>query len=360
MKKIFRNLFLAAVALTAFAACEDKNRNTEELIDPWLRERTPVNVRLESQIGPAIISHDWRTDDLGSVAVSLITTGLDLSAVKVVALDFQYPDSEFCPTASIRPGDTVDLSDGSAEFVVTSKNGETRTYTITYDVFTDNLEGCYSFTKVGGLLDTSGAVPQASLVMIGGFEGWITYCQVMDKYWIWTNDYNPRDEDDNTLSFRLERADDQTGETFGTIVNTPGPDGKYANYIFKGIDINEEYRLIPAGKSRWAKHGDGYITIYAYEDAEYKNPLHKLELLEKGEHKFWSEAVQAEGGSAEKVVNVPELALHRSFGEGPFNNETSNWGDERWYANNIRNVFWLIKKESDSALPEHDEYLHAE
>ena len=360
MKKHLRLLLLSVAASMVFSACQERERNTEELIDPWLRERTPVNVRLESQIGPAVISHDWRTDDQGSVTVSLITTGLDLSAVKVVALDFKYPDSEFCPEASIRPGDTVDLSDGSAEFVVTSKNGETRTYTITYSVFTDTLEGCYSFTKVGGLLDTSGAVPQASLVMIGGFDGWITYCQVMDKYWIWTGDYNPRDEDDNTLSFRLERADDQTGETFGTIVNTPGPDGKYANYIFKGIDINEEYRLIPAGKSRWAKHGDGYITIYAYEDAEYTTPLHKLELLEKGDHKFWSEAVQAEGGSAEKIVNVPELALHRSFGEGPFNNETSNWGDERWYANNIRNVFWLIKKDSDSALPDHDEYLNAE
>jgi len=357
MKKIFRNLFLAAVAAVVFVSCENKERNTEELIDPWLRERTPVNVRLESQIGPALITQDWRHDEAGSVSVSLITNGLDMSAVKVVALDFKYPESEFCRTASIKPGDTVDLSDGSAEFVVTSKNGETRTYTLTYTVFTDTLEGSYSFTKVGGLLDTSGAVPPASLVMIGGFEGWITYCQVMDKYWIWTGDYNPRDEDDNTLSFRLEKADDQTGETFGTIVNTPGPDGKYANYIFKTYDINEQYRLIPEGKSRWAKHGDGYITIYAYEDAEYTTPLHKLELLEKGEHKFWSEAVQAEGGSAEKTVNVPELALHRSFGPGPFNNDTSNWGDERWYANNIRNVFWLIKKDSDSPIADHDEYL---
>ena len=357
MKKNLRHLLLSVAALMTFSACQQSERNAEELIDPWLRERTPVNVRLESQIGPAVISHDWRTDELGSVGVSLITTGLDMSAVKVVALDFQYPDSEFCPTASIGPGDTVDLSDGSAEFVVTAKNGETRTYTITYNVFTDTLEGCYSFTKVGGLLDTSGAVPLASLVMIGGFEGWVTYCQVMDKYWIWTGDYNPRDEDDNTLSFRLEKADDQTGETFGTIVNSAGPDGKYANYIFKGIDINEEYRLIPAGKSRWAKHGDGYITIYAYEDSGYTKPLHKLELLEKGEHKYWSETLQAEGGSAEKIVNVPELALHRSFGEGPFNNETSNWGDERWYANNIRNVFWLIKKDSDSPLENHDDYL---
>ena len=180
MKMIFRNLLLAALAGTALASCAEKPRNTEELIDPWLRERTPVNVRLESQIGPAIISQDWRNDETGSISVSLITNGLDMTKVKVVALDFKYPESEFCPTASIKPGDTIDLSDGSAEFVVTSKNGETRTYTVTYSVFTDTLEGTYSFTKVGGILDKSGAVPEASLVMIGGFEGWITYCQVMD------------------------------------------------------------------------------------------------------------------------------------------------------------------------------------
>ena len=123
MKKILRHLFLSVAAVMAFSACQEAKRNTEELTDPWLRERTPVNVRLESQIGPAVISQDWRTDELGSVVVNLITTGLDMSAVKVVALDLQYPDSEFCREASIKPGDTVDLSDGSAEFVVTSKNG---------------------------------------------------------------------------------------------------------------------------------------------------------------------------------------------------------------------------------------------
>ena len=174
MKKIFINLFLAAVAMTAFASCNEKERNTEELIDPWLRERTPVNVRLESQIGPAIITQDWRSDEVGAVSVSLITAGLDMSAVKVVALDFQYPESEFCPTASLKPGDTVDLSDGTADFVVTAKTGETRTYTISYTVFTDPLEGCYSFTPVGGILDTTHGY-KCGCVMIGGFEKWITY-----------------------------------------------------------------------------------------------------------------------------------------------------------------------------------------
>ena len=366
MKKIFRNLFLAAVALTAFASCGEKERNEEELIDPWLRERTPVNVRLETQIGPAVITHDWRTENVGTVSVQLITATLDLTAVRVVALDFQYPDSEFCPTASIKAGDTIDLSDGTAEFTVTSKSGETRTYTISYTEFVDPLEGCYSFTPVGGILDTSHSY-KCACVMIGGFEKWITYCQVMDKHWLW--DYNrvywPQNEDDNILSFRLERADDITGETFGTIVNTPGPDGKYADYQFKkatddpapSYDINKEYRLIPAGKGRWAKHGDGFITIYAYEDADYTTPLHKLELLEKGEHKFWSEALDSNGESAEKSVNVPSLAFHRSFGEGPFNNKTDDWSDARWYVNNIRNVFWLIQKDSDTALENHNELL---
>ena len=110
MKKIYRHLFLAAVASMALASCTEEPRNTEELVDPWLRERTPVNLRLESQIGAAVITDNWRNDEEGSVTVSLITGGLDMSAVKVVALDFKYPDSEFCPTASIAPGSTLDFS----------------------------------------------------------------------------------------------------------------------------------------------------------------------------------------------------------------------------------------------------------
>ena len=394
MKKNLRHLILSVAAIMALSGCQEKLRNTEELVDPWLRERTPVNVRLDRQIGPAIISSDWRTDSLGTVSVSLVTPELDMSAVKVVALDFAYPESEHCPSASIKPGDTIDLSDGFEEFVVTAKTGETRTYTITYTNFKDPIEGCYSFTPVGGILDTSHSY-KCGCVMIGGFEKWITLCQVMDKHWLW--DYNriywPQNEDDNILSFRLDRADDQTGETFGTIVNTPGPDGKYADYQLKSskddpkpvYNINEQYRLIPAGKSRWAKHGDGYITIYAYEDVNYEKPLHKLELLDKnhksfnpkyvvkddkgepikenGEDKtieayvFWEGALDSNGITAEKALTIPSLAFHRSFGEGPFTNKTDDWSDARWYVNNIRNVFWFVQKDTDSVLEDHEEWL---
>ena len=384
MKKHFRNLLLSVVAISAFAACQEKPRNTEELVDPWLRERTPVNVRLQSQVGPAIISSDWRTDHLGTVVVSLVTPDIDLSAVKVVALDFAYPESEFCPTADLKPGDLIDLTDGFEEFTVTAKTGETRTYTITYNDFKDELEGTFSFTPVGGLLDKALSDQyRCGCIMIGGFETDIILCQVMDKFWLWWDysknppepkDYWPIYEDDNILSFRLDRVDDITGETFGTVVNTPGADGKYADYQLKDLksdrepsyDINDEYRLIPKGKARWAKHGDGFITIYAYEDAEYKNPMHKLELLDKTQdnydketdkYVFWKGALNASGADNSKSITVPALALHRSFGEGPFMNETNNWGEERWYVNNIRNVFWLIQKDTDSALEDHADWL---
>ena len=392
MKKNFRHLILSVAAVLAFSGCQEKLRNTEELVDPWLRERTPVNVRLESQIGPAIIGSDWRTDSLGTVSVSLVTPELDMSAVKVVALDFAYPESEFCPTASLKPGDTIDLSDGFEEFVVTAQTGETRTYTITYTNFKDPLEGTYSFTPVGPLMpDAIGKHDyKCGCIAIGGFENKIILFQMNDKHWLWgltkyayDGIHWPNNENDNVLSFRLDRADDVTGQTFGTVVNTPGADGKYANYIFTDsdgkdaygqdleiltYDVNDDYRLIPAGKSRWAKLGDGFVTIYAYDDEEYKKPLHKLQVLDKTQenydkendvYSYWADAYDG----SEKLVTVPSLALHRSFGEGPFtvgldgDGVKYKWGEEHYYANNIRNVFWLIQKDTDSALEDHEEWL---
>jgi hypothetical protein len=331
--------------MTALASCDEKARNTEELTDPWLRERTPVNLRLESQIGAAVISDDWRNDETGSVAVSLITGGLDMSAVKVVALDFEFPDSEYCPTASIGAGSTIDLSDGTAEFTVTAYNGETRTYTISYSVFTDPLEGCYSFTPIGGILD--GSAPLIAFIIHGGWDDAEVRSTVMDKWWHWGDGYMPTDEDDNILSFRLEEADAETGATFGTLVNYAGPDGKYANYMYQNWnDVNGKYRIFPTGKSRWAKPGDGSIVVYAYEDSEYKTPLWTVSLYGAGDHTF-----------STQTVTVPNLAFGRAH-EGPFNVIDYNWPDSRWFTDNIRNTFWLVQQDTDTPLDNHDELLN--
>lgn len=344
MKKNLRHLFLAAVAVLAFSSCEEQPRNTEELIDPWLRERTPVNLRLESQIGAAVITDNWRNDQEGSVVVSLITGGLDMSAVKVVALDFEFPDSEYCPKADIAPGSTIDLSDGTADFTVTAYNGETRTYTISYSQFKDPLEGTYSFTQIGGLLDAN--APMSAFIIHGGWDDAEVRSTVMDKWWHWGDGYMPTDEDDNILSFRLEEADAETGATFGTLVNEAGPDGKYANYMFQNWnDMNGKYRIFPIGKSRWGKPGDGSIVVYAYEDENYENPLWTVNLYEAGDHTF-----------STQTITVPVLAFGRSH-PGPFDVIDYNWPDSRWFTDNVRNTFWLVQKDTDDPLENHSELL---
>ena len=342
-----KNLFMIPLAAAALAAlaCTAEPRNTEPLTDPWLRERTPVNVRLESQIGAAVISDDWRDDSNGTVSVSLITNSLDLSRVKVEAIDFKFPDSEYCPKASISPGGTIDLSSGSGSFVVTAYNGETRTYTVTYTTFKDPLEGTYTFTRVPGILDKANA-PACAMIIVGGWDGEVVRSTVMDKWWHWGKGYMPTNEDDNTLSFRLEKADAETGDTFGTLVNTPGADGLYANYLYNNeIDVNDRYRILPAGKSRWSKDGSGSISIYTYEDDGYTAPLYKVELITGGEKTY-------SGVS----FTVPALAFTRAY-PGPFNIKDWNYPDTRWYTDNLRNVFWLVQKDSDEPLANHSDLL---
>ena len=346
MSTFVNRFVLGAVTLVAALACTEEPRNTEPLVDPWLRERTPVNLRLESQIGAAVISDDWRNDGAGSVVVNLITGGLDLSAVRVQALDFKFPDSEFCPTASIGPGSTLDLSSGSASFVVTAHNGETRTYTVTYTQFKDPLEGTYTFTPVGGILD--GSAPACAFIIVGGWDGAEVRSTVMDKWWHWGTGYMPTDEDDNTLSFRLEGADPESGATYGTLVNTPGENGLYANYVYNNsIDVNDKYRIFPAGKSRWGKPGvdSKMLYIFDYADEGYTTPLYGVELIEAGNHEY-----------AGVNFDVPNLAFGRSF-PGPFDVIDYNWPDTRWFTDNVRNTFWLVKKDADTPIADHSDYL---
>ena len=337
-------MFLASPLLFC-VSCKEEARNTEPLTDPWLRERTPVNIRLEGQIGAAAISDNWRDDSMGSVTVSLITTGLDITKVKVLAMDFKYPDSEFCPRASISQGSTVDLSSDQTTFTVTAYNGETRTYTLSYTRFKDPLEGTYSFTPINGILDASNA-PKSAFVIVGGWDGEVVRSTLMDKWWHWDAGYMPTDEDDNMLSFRLETADATTGETYGTLVNTPGPDGKYANYMYENeTDMNGKYRIIPAGKSRWHKTDDNYFFLHAWEDVEYADPLYAVYLSGPGEQ-------SVDGVS----MTVPAMALARAH-SGPFNVIDWNYPDTRWFTDNVRYTVWLVKKDSDSPLDSHSSYL---
>lgn len=335
------NYVFMLMTICFFTACSETEHNTEPLVDPWTRERTPVNFRLESQIGSAVITDDWRNDAVGTIHVSLITGGLDMSKVKINAFDFKFPHSEYCPKASVHVGDVIDLSNGSTQITVTAYNGETRTYTVDYEQFTDPLEGTYVHAPIAGILD--GSAPQSSMVIIGGWTDAIVMSTDMDKSWHWGEGYTHNDEMDNTLSFMLTDADPETGLTRGTTLNHAGADGKYANYVYNNTDdVNAFYRIFPAGASRWAKDADGNIHVYDIADTEYAKELYIVKFLAAGAYTF-----------STKDVTVTDCAFMREH----VTEEVIdwNWPDTRWMVNNIRNTFWMMRKTSDVPMKEPNE-----
>jgi len=334
---------LVCLSGTLLFGCYENEDSGPDMVDPWLRERTPVSLRLENQIGAAVITNDWRHDESGTIRVQLVTGGIaDWSKVKVVDIGLQYN-----ATASISAGSTLDMSSGTGSFVVTAETGETRTYTVSYDSFKEPLEGVYLLDPISGIIEKN--APKSAMILIGGWDDAVVCSTAMDKSWHWGDGYMPTDEDDNIISIKLERVNEETGTSYGTLVNHSGPDGKFANYVFRNDpnrDVNAFYRILPIGKSRWSKGGEnGEISIYAWEDTDYATPLWKVEQLAAGPYTFWG-----------KDLTVPAFAFHRSF-PGPYDWIDWNWPDDRWLVHNIRETFWFVKKDSDSPLENHDELL---
>ena len=345
MRKLLLPLFCVCAG-ALLGGCYENESSAPDMVDPWLRERTPVSFRLENQIGEAVITHDWRHDDEGAVSVRLVTGAInDMAAVKVEGIELQYG-----ATASVQAGSTLDLSSGKGSFVVTAETGETREYSVSYSAFEEPLEGVYLFDPRGGILD--GSAPKSAFIVLGGFDGSIVMSTAMDKWWQWGEGYMPTDEDDNKVSFKLARVDEQTGVSYGTILNLPGDDGKWANYMYQNKsekDVNGKYRILPKGKARWAKNpSSGDVTFYAWEDADCTTPLWTSKQLGGGTHDFW-----------DKQVPVDGLSFYREH-PGPFTNGMDDWSDDRWYVNNIRHTFYLMKKSSDKPLDNHDALLENE
>lgn len=262
MRKLLLPLFCVCAG-ALLGGCYENESSAPDMVDPWLRERTPVSFRLENQIGEAVITHDWRHDDEGAVSVRLVTGAInDMAAVKVEGIELQYG-----ATASVQAGSTLDLSSGKGSFVVTAETGETREYTVTYSAFIEPFEGVYDldYDASKHSEDNYENGDAFALWFFGGSNDGC-YCQsLMWKHWNWNGGYKPMVEDDNVITIKLEGVDAETGDAYGTCMNDAGPDGKYADFVWNsngGHDLKKFYRCIPEGESTWRKDGKtGLITF---------------------------------------------------------------------------------------------------
>ena len=178
----------------------------------------------------------------------------DLSRVEVEYITLSYK-----ATGSVESGGTIDFTDPSPEIVVSSPNGDVRTYKLNMTEFTETLTGKYriSVSKIFG-----GTGP-----MYGG--GAVVDPAV--KSWCWNSaGFGPSAEYDDYLDITLDEITDD-GNTVGTCMHYGGVDGKHWNCIFEAsmnkegkdqIDLHNFYRQIPIGKSTWRRsYSDNTITF---------------------------------------------------------------------------------------------------
>lgn len=178
----------------------------------------------------------------------------DMSKVRVETLTLSYK-----ATANVASGGTIDFTKGDPQIVVTSPNGESRTYTLEMTEFTETLTGTYTISNLWVYGGTGAAYDCTKLY------------KPADKSWCWNGEgRGPAAEMDNYLVFTLGEilAD---GNTTGTCMNWAGEDAKNWDCVFAGasnpdtgkpVDLTQFYRQIPKGESTWLRnYSDGTITF---------------------------------------------------------------------------------------------------
>lgn len=244
MKKIIKIILLACIAFTQQACQKDVMDDINE--GGWNHERSLLNIQFENQVGTATIENIDETT--GSVELSInVDAAPDLSNIKLKKIEVSYQ-----AVSSLKPGEALNFENDSrsASFTVTSTTGESREYTITVSEFKEELIGTWdikALTVYGG----TGPEYGGGAVML-----------LAAKPWCWSSTHGPKVECDNTLTFIMTDVSEE-GNTSGTCINSPGNDGKYADFIFNGsqnkenpgvdIDLKKFYRQIPEGESTWVR-----------------------------------------------------------------------------------------------------------
>ncbi|PST83758.1 hypothetical protein C7T94_08745 [Pedobacter yulinensis] len=202
------------------------------------------------QIGPAEINRS-----AGTVTVKVLMQGnTDLSNVR--------PSIQSSYKASISPasGEPVNFTanGNKTRYTVRAESGQQREWTVEVIPFTETILGTYAVTD---------------LVVYGGtgpeYNG-AAVLKMTDKPWIWPAADGPAAELDNQLTFTFGGVTAE-GNTFGTISNTAGADGKYANFLFTGTpqtDVNNFYRTIPKGEGKWTRNYVTNTVTFTFSDGK--------------------------------------------------------------------------------------------
>lgn len=265
MKSYYKLMALACVAM-GLQACE-KDLQDDIEGGKWNHERQVIEIKMENQIGAAEIEVDDATT--GTIELQInIDAVPDLKNVKIAALQLSYQAK-----SSVGVGDALnfDNPERTASMTVTAATGQQREYTIHMSEFRETLVGKW---QIQSLKVYAGTGPEYGGAAVMTFT---------DKPWCWRDNAGPAWEEDNTLTFTMTGVSD-SGNTMGTCVNDPGPDGKYGDFTYVGnnpenpgvnIDLDHFYRQIPTGESTWERdYAAGTVT---FTDANGKQTTGRFE-----------------------------------------------------------------------------------
>jgi len=141
MKKI-NYAFLLLLVVSQFACVTDPLKEIEE--GKWNNERSVINIKLENQVGKAVIE---RIDDqTGTILLAINADAVsDLSSIKLSSIQLSYG-----ATSNVNVGESLNFNNASQSttMTVTSPTGKSREYTITATSFKETILGTYKITNL--------------------------------------------------------------------------------------------------------------------------------------------------------------------------------------------------------------------
>lgn len=243
---------LLLIIISQFACITDPLKEIEE--GNWNNERSIINIKLDNQVGKAVIT---RIDDkTGTILLAINADAVsDLSQIKLNSIQLSYG-----AVSNVKVGEALNFKNASqsATMTVTSPTGKSREYTITATSFKETILGTYKITN---------------LVVYGGTGpeyGGASVMALTSKSWLWPATGGPAAEQDNTLTFTLTGFTDE-GNTFGKVVNNAGADGLYADFIYikdPVTDVNFHYRRIPKGEGIWSRNYTTGTISFTFPDGK--------------------------------------------------------------------------------------------